>query len=200
MPAPPPESEPAMVSTWAAAPAWRQHRIKPRPAAPRCRRASEGDAHHQQDDHADHLGEGEAAEEAVVLGAHELDQETFDRKQRHHHQEEAARPQRPLGQPEGQTRRSRSWPASCRSGWMHRQHRAVGSRRVDGQAELAAQRAGGGRRQALGKRHRPGQVGRPAFVVAHQQAADAARGRSPGRAPGPPRRGSARAAASAGAG
>src|SRR5689334_17400495 len=68
MPAPPEESEPAMVS----------RRNKLRGAGDRHPAARPPDAEDEEEDRdADRLGEGEAAQEAVVLGAQELDGEAL---------------------------------------------------------------------------------------------------------------------------
>ena len=76
MPAPPPESEPAMVRrrgtltglVAAAAAA----------AAPGGRGAPGDDADDQEHGHAERLRQGEGAEETVVLGAQDLDREALD--------------------------------------------------------------------------------------------------------------------------
>ena len=83
-------------------------------------------------------------------------------------------------------------------GGMDRQHLAVGDagRHVD--PELGAQVAGGGGRQPAGEAHPPRQVGGHAVVVADQEAADRGRCRSRGRGPAWRRRRCARAAGAGG--
>ncbi len=134
----------------------------------------------QRDDHdhreAHRLGHGEAAEKTVVLGAQELDREALEREQTEHGERGGAGALRARENPQRDDPDGKGEGGLVELRGVHRHQLIARHRGREVDAELFAQIGDVGARQPDRELDAPRQIGRPAVVVTHQEAADATEG------------------------